>query len=216
MQNPEFKKRICLSVSNLTQDTSSWILQLDWIEFRLDFIGRANLFPLIQAHSGKNFIATCRKCQFSDEERLQLLQNAIKSGCNHVDLDIQTDSEIYQQMGAFQAENPFAIIASYHNFEETPSKQTLQEILEEMKLFKPRYKKVATLVISENDLHILKSLYPQENLIAFGMGDYGLSSRVDCLRWGSPLTYVYPDDSQPTAPGQLSFNQFLTHPSHGI
>jgi len=43
------------------------------------------------------------------------------------------------------------------------------------------------------------------NLIAFSMGEYGKMSRILCLFFGSPYTYV--SLGKPIAPGQFSLDE---------
>lgn len=216
MKMTELNNHICLSVSQLTEETEHWIQLAGWIEIRLDLLNKTDLRRLMPFLSGKKVIITCRTGKHSETERFQFFLDAIQAGCKLIDLDIQTDQELYAQLQDSIHVNSVEILASYHNFQQTPTQEELRAILKKMQLFRPTYEKIACHVRNSDDLNRLKTLYPRENLIAFGMGEAGKSSRIDCLHWGSPFSYVYPDDTQPTAPGQLSYNQFIKLAKNGF
>ena len=68
--------------------------------------------------------------------------------------------------------------------------------------------KIVTFAKTNNDSSRILSLYNNSfnvKLIAFAMGDFGKMSRVLCLYFGSPFTYV--SLGKPVAPGQFSLDQ---------
>lgn len=50
----------------------------------------------------------------------------------------------------------------------------------------------------------------KSELIAFSMGEIGKSSRLECLKLGSPFTYAALNENEVAAPGQWSYSEMLT------
>ena len=50
----------------------------------------------------------------------------------------------------------------------------------------------------------------KSELIAFSMGEIGKSSRLECLKLGSPFTYAALNENEVVAPGQWSYSEMLT------
>lgn len=95
------------------------------------------------------------------------------------------------------------LILSHHNFEETPD---LEALYSEMKKTPATYYKIAVTPKSSTDaLKILTFAKSKKDVIAIGMGSYGEITRI----LAPLITYASLDDSQTTAPGQLSIETML-------
>ncbi len=150
-------------------------------------------------------IATCRDVPFLHEERLAILQQAITSGASYVDIEIESEPAYREALVKKARENNCTIIISYHNFKETPSAEELSDIVMQAKKFGADIVKIACMVNSAEDNYTLLQLYPAEFLlVAIGMGDKGMISRVMAPVLGAPFTFSSPDKGKPTAPGQIS------------
>ncbi|MEM3172129.1 MAG: type I 3-dehydroquinate dehydratase, partial [Candidatus Nitrosotenuis sp.] len=88
----------------------------------------------------------------------------------------------------------------------TPRHSKLQQMLRKMRKFS-RNVKIVTTANTVADTVSVMSLYRQKdvNLIAFAMGSAGQISRILCMQFGSPYTYV--SLGRPVAPGQMSLAQ---------
>jgi len=104
----------------------------------------------------------------------------------------------------FLQDKKIPILVSSHDFRTTPNISSLLKKFEEMSKYSNYVKLVTTARNSEDNFKVL-SLYDNNintNLIAFAMGEFGISSRLLCtLYGGSPFTYASLDN--PLAPGQL-------------
>ncbi len=150
-------------------------------------------------------IATCRDVPFLHEKRLAILQQAITSGASYVDIEIESEPAYREALVKTARENNCTIIISYHNFKETPSAEELSDIVLQAKKFNADIVKIACMVNAAEDNYTLLQLYPTELLlVAIGMGDKGMISRVMAPVLGAPFTFASPDKGIPTAPGQIS------------
>lgn len=104
----------------------------------------------------------------------------------------------------FLRDKKIPLLVSSHNFRTTPNISSLLRKFEEMSKYS-NYVKLVTTARNSGDNFKVLSLYDNNintNLIAFAMGEHGISSRLLCtLYGGSPFTYASLDN--PLAPGQL-------------
>src|SRR5262249_18512090 len=197
----------CVSLTPETIDDvfAADIAGADCVEIRLDCLkepqqslhARWDRFPV-------PVIATCRgKKQGgffagSVEEESRILESAARNGARFVDID-------YRFARAFP---PAEVIASYHNFEETPS--NIESIVERACAGDAAVAKVATQVRSWSDnrrlFEILSRPRPKP-VIVVGMGDLGQITRIAGPSRGSFLTYAA--STRQAAPGQLSVSEML-------
>lgn len=208
--------RICTVVTGTSLDEFLQNLEKtqqvsDLIELRVDYI--QNIKPtdieIIKQKTTKLAIFTCRRKeeggQFtgSDEDRLSVIQQAIKLSYPFVDIEYATYKDTPVDRGASQ------LILSYHNFDETPPYWQLTRTIFEMSMLKPDIIKIATMVQTEYDnqklMRVLLSKKPNENQIIIGMGEKGKITRVLGPLLGSYLTFASANDIQ-TTPGQIHIN----------
>lgn len=107
--------------------------------------------------------------------------------------------------------NGSTVIASYHNFEETPSKQTCIRLLETMAKADADIIKLATMPKSTNDVFALGSAvksidseYDCQKII-ISMGKVGLITRIAPGAFDSCVTFGSVDKS--SAPGQVNYEK---------
>lgn len=105
------------------------------------------------------------------------------------------------KMGAY-------IIASHHDFNETPPKDVLDMLLSEMQSSGADVVKLAVMPNTANDVLALlgatvdfKSKYADSLLITMSMGKLGMVSRISGETFGSCLTFGNPGEA--SAPGQI-------------
>ncbi len=198
---------LCVSLTGETlQDVfASDISGVDCVEVRLDYLKnpqeslsvRWDRFPV-------PVIATCRGKERgglfggSIEEEIRILEHAAKNGARWVDIDYRHARPV----------PPAEVIASYHNFEETP--EDLESIAAQAFSAEGQVAKIATQVNRWEDNRRLLGLLEGRNpkpLIISGMGDIGQITRIVGPSRGSFLSYAA--SNRQAAPGQLTVREML-------
>ncbi len=114
-----------------------------------------------------------------------------------------TDVKIHnlQKMGS-------RVIASHHNFHETPSADALNQLLEQMKHSHADIVKLAMMPNDVDDVlrllqetNLFHKKYPAQPLITMSMGKLGVISRVSGETFGSCVTFAAGKNA--SAPGQI-------------
>jgi len=185
----------------------------DAIEIRLDSIPQPEIAPFIKELS-RPLLFTNRPLwegglyRGDEGARTGLLLEAIQAGAAYVDIEMKTAFELRQEVIARALEQQTQVIVSWHNFDETPPANTLEEVFNEQYASGARIGKIVTMAKTFEDvLRVLAlQLLAQEKdfpLIAFCMGRAGMISRLATVELGGYMTYAAPDSGQATAPGQL-------------
>lgn len=153
-------------------------------------------------------VATCRlNGSVNAAEAERRLELAARAGARYADLEIEAPANISRHFQKVCRDTGTELIRSYHNFECTPDKDYLEQILDRCWRYGASVAKIVTTASSEDDVQRLLSLYdsaPAGHLLAFCMGETGRGSRLECLKKGAPFTYAAQDGGDPTAPGQWS------------
>lgn len=207
---------ICTSIQNKTFEEIVETIESPFIEMaevRLD------LCPLSPDETKELFresdiplVATCRtNAEISPKSALKRLEFAIKAGARFADLEIEAPAEESKYFRELCLRNGTEIIRSYHNFSETPSDEILQMALARCFRYGADIAKIVTTCKTPEDADRIEKLYSivledlpsmQGKLIAFGMGEAGKQTRIECLRRGAPFSYASVDEKSATAPGQ--------------
>jgi 3-dehydroquinate dehydratase/shikimate dehydrogenase len=198
---------LCVSLTGETlQDVfASDISGVDCVEVRLDYLknpqeslnARWDRFPV-------PVIATCRGKERgglfngSIEEEIQILESAAQNGAHWVDIDYRYARPV----------PPAEVIASYHNFDETPA--NLTSIAAQAFAAGGQIAKIATQVNCWDDnrrlLNLLAGSHPKPLIVA-GMGEIGQITRIAGVSRGSFLSYAA--SNRQAAPGQLTVKEML-------
>ncbi|MBR5906050.1 MAG: 3-phosphoshikimate 1-carboxyvinyltransferase [Bacteroidales bacterium] len=198
---------ICTSIQHKTYEEILAILpSLEMAEIRLD------LCPLndseIEELFGQTDIPLVATCRGDAEHKLTL---AIQSGARFADLEIEAPPEISRRIQKLCRECGTELIRSHHDFVGTPDDRGLQMALARCFRYGADIAKIVTTCHNADDARRINSLYSvvlenvdslQGRLIAFGMGDAGRETRIECLRRGAPFTYAALSNTEATAPGQ--------------
>jgi 3-dehydroquinate dehydratase/shikimate dehydrogenase len=174
------------------------------IELRLDFLAKAPDFKRLLANRPCPLVATVRRPQDggrwagTEEERQMLLRQAIVSGFDWVDLEIDVAEEI-------QRFKDVKRIVSYHNMRETPT--DLEDIYARLCQQDADVVKIAVTAHHPADnLRVLKLIQDASRpTVAFCMGDLGTPSRLLGLKYGAPFTYAAFNKERGIAPGIPAF-----------
>jgi 3-dehydroquinate dehydratase/shikimate dehydrogenase len=203
-------EKLCVSLtpSSLEDVFASDVSGVDCVEIRLDYLKdpkaakdtRWDRLPV-------PVIATCRGrdrgglFDGSIQAELDILKSAAQNGARYVDVDYRYVRPV----------PPADVIASYHNFEETP--KDIIDIANQALASGAQIAKVATQVNRWEDNRRLFELLSRRNpkpLIVAGMGDIGQITRIVGPSRGSFLSYAAPTTSgRQAAPGQLSVQEML-------
>ena len=190
--------------------------QADVLEIRLDSMAEPAVAPFIgvlptpllftnrAAWEGGDFSGT-------EQERVDLLRQAIESGAAYVDIELKTDAGLRDALIRQARDQGVQSIVSWHNFTSTPSAQALRTILQEQYRSNAAIGKIVTMARSFQDVLRVLELQTEAAeiglpLIAFCMGPIGVISRVATLGLGGFMTYAAADGDLGTAPGQMTIS----------
>ncbi|CAK1224491.1 3-dehydroquinate dehydratase (AroD) [Fructobacillus tropaeoli] len=142
-----------------------------------------------------------------------LLAKLAQSGFDLIDVEVDHDQKMVEK--AIQAihDQNLQVIASYHNFQSTPTNAFLQNQFEKMANLKADMAKIAVMPTTKADvLRLLTaSQTAQESLaipiVTMAMGDLGKISRIAGQLSGSAITFASLDEASGSAPGQLTIAQ---------
>ena len=200
---------ICLSVGKATVEECLEIIKdAELAEIRLDLniYTDEELEQIFSSH--KNLIATCREGKFNNDERKLIIRKAIEFGAEYVDVDLTCDYAMKGFIINAAKMSNCKVIVSYHNYEKSPSREHLKDIINRCFDSSADIAKVVCKVNSYQDNSNIMSLYKKDkSIIALGMGKLGKISRIAAPFLGAPFTYAYPKDKKRTAEGQFSVDK---------
>jgi 3-dehydroquinate dehydratase-1 len=119
-------------------------------------------------------------------------------------IDVEIASEIAGEVVAAARAAGVLAIASFHDFAKTPDDAALEAVVARGRALGADVVEVATAVATPADLRTLARVLVTTNdigMIAIGMGDRAVATRVLFSALGSLLTYAHAGDA--TAPGQI-------------
>ncbi len=201
---------ICVSLQNKDYQEILEILKtVEMAEIRLDRCALEDEeIEALFADSDVPLIATCRLSE--EPQAPELLELAIRSGAKYADLEMEAPAAVGRRIREACREYGSVLIRSYHNYEDTPSLETLQALVERARTFGGEVVKIVTTAHSEAHNATVAALYKDAvpgSLVAFCMGEAGKASRLDALRYGAPFTYACLSKEDATAPGQWTWEE---------
>jgi 3-dehydroquinate dehydratase/shikimate dehydrogenase len=201
--------------SELVEKAEALVRDNSLLEFRLDYVSKPILaLPkvkrFIESHPGTVVIATCRRAASGGKFRgsivsqLDVLAKAAASGCQLVDVELQTAVKCKPaQLQKLRAKA--SLILSFHDFKTT---KKLDETLEKMRAFPADFYKIVTTATTLTDnVQMIKFLVREgdkQSLVGMCMGEQGIVSRVLGVRAGSVFTFAAATVGEETAPGQAT------------
>ncbi|MCL1974072.1 MAG: type I 3-dehydroquinate dehydratase [Bacteroidetes bacterium] len=187
----------------------------DLIEFRIDLMLSefasfgdlwAQLAPILK-HYGRKIIVTYRFGTLSPDDRASLFLSLLTQSPAYIDVEYDTPVPVLEM--------ETKLIISFHHDRETPSLEELYTIVGRSFSYGADLVKIVCRCRDAGEEARLMALYKipayTGRLIVFGMGPYGLSSRLHAAALGTPILYAAPDGGAPTAPGQPRFSQLQAH-----
>jgi len=169
-------------------------LRLDCVkdldETKLEIVLKSKNKPMIVTYMGKS------------EHKTRFIKKAIECKVEFVDIDFE-DKESVEKIPKDRADTK--VIISYHNFDETPNINVLNETYKKIKSLNADLIKIVTMARSINDNFIIFDLLQGKNdLISFCMGLKGQISRVLAWKYGSAVSYACLSENKKSAPGQMT------------
>jgi 3-dehydroquinate dehydratase/shikimate dehydrogenase len=191
-----------------------------FLEFRLDWLPKpATALPklneFLTGRRDVTAIATCRRKPFGGQfvgslaSELEILLKAAESGCQVIDLEVESAEEAKPATLARFRDSlrsaGAALLISFHDFTKTKG---LEHAADRIEAFVPDYVKVVSTARALTDnLAILKLIEDRSlcaQIVGIAMGEEGLVSRVLGPRAGAAFTFASFSDETETAPGQVS------------
>lgn len=158
-------------------------------EVRNTFNDKIIIFTLRTKLEGGNI-------NISDDKYKKVNLLALKSNCiDIIDFQVMLEDDIIKTLIKEAHKNNVKVILSYHNFKETPSKDSLTKKIELMEKYQGDIKKIAVVPNKVDDLlNVLSfSSWVKENYsspnIFISMGKIGVLSRVLGEFFGSCITF---------------------------
>jgi 3-dehydroquinate dehydratase/shikimate dehydrogenase len=199
----------------MVEKAESFVRDNPFVEFRLDYLAHPGLAlpklkKFVEFHPHVYSIATCRRVpsggrfRGSVASQLQILTKAADSGCQLVDLELQS-AERAKPEQVQKLRSRAALILSFHDFRST---KKLEERLEKMVAIPADfYKIVPTATTLADNVAMMKFLEEHgdnHSLIGMCMGEQGIISRVLGVRAGSVFTFAAVNPGEETGPGQVT------------
>lgn len=191
-----------------------------FLELRLDSLPRpAAVVPELKCFlAGRRdviVIATCRRKDNGGSftgsltAELDVLLKAAQSGCQIVDLEIESAEEARpSQLEKFREgirAAGAALLVSFHDFSRT---RGLDHAADRIAAFDPDYVKVVSTAHALADnlavLRLIEDRSRSANVVGIAMGEEGLVSRVLAVREGAEFTFASLQEGVETAPGQVT------------
>jgi len=155
-------------------------------------------------------IVTCRPTwegglsELDDPARATCLATGIRGGAKYADVELKTSSAAKQIIENVRNNSENPLILSCHDFQGIPD--DICRIVDQMNMLAADVNKIVWTAknIRENldAFRLLRK--PKRPTVALCMGEAGLISRVLAKKFGAFLTFASLDDSQATAPGQVT------------
>lgn len=148
--------------------------------------------------------------QGNENERIEVLLEAIKIGASFIDVELSTSNKKLDQVLETAEKGDTSVMLSFHDFEGVPSTQELLNKADQMveagcdlakiigfaKKYKDSLKMLDFLIKASEKIEI--------PVVAFAMGEKGKFTRVTAPLLGSPITYASIEEK--AAPGQLDIS----------
>lgn len=176
------------------------------VELRLDWLARQPDLTRLLKDRPTPVIVACRRqidrgrWRGSEQQRQQLLREAIAAGVEYVDLE----GDI---AGAIPRYGKTKRIVSHHDFDETP--RNLEALHARLAEKDADIVKLVTMANTPSDCARMLDLVANAKVptVGFCMGELGIPSRILCGRYGAPFTYATFSRERVLAPGQLTFDE---------
>lgn len=198
--------RICISIAEPTvKKCVNSLGGLELAEIRLDKV-KVNDSDIKKIFSQPvRLVATCRPGNLKDDSRKQILLKAIDAGAAYVDVEVDSNDSYKKEIMKTARKKGCTVIMSFHDYNRTPPKGELEQIVEWCFNSGADMAKIACKVKSDRDnARLLGLLDSERRIIVVGMGEKGIITRVVAPMLGSPFTFASLSKGKETAEGQVT------------
>jgi len=190
----------------------------DLVELRLDYLHTFSNLEKIK-NINKPKIITCMPewegglFKAEEDERIDILLEALNfcSSLDYVSIEFKTEKILLDKIIESAKKKKIKVIISNHNFQETPKKEEILNILELEEKAGADIAKVAFMPKNYSDVLTVLSVLVDNDLkipvIAISIGKLGKISRVIGLLMGSYLTFASVEKGRESAVGQMSVDE---------
>ena len=198
---------ICVSIANCTPEAClKALVGIKAAEIRLETIIGIDEAAVKWIFGSKaKLVATCRPGKMPVEKRKKLLLAAIGAGAAFVDIEVDTPDDYKQEIVEKANVKGCEVIVSFHDYEKTPVREELEQIIGWCFNSGADVAKIACKVNKKEDAARLLGLLDNEReLIVIGMGDEGKIVRIVAPLLGSKIAYVSMCKGKESARGQMT------------
>ncbi len=197
---------------------TNYMSSTDLIELRVDMFDNLaiehveHIFRTAREKFKKPIIATVRDTKEGGQKWISdrsAIYKAVIPFADLIDIEINSE-ELFSEISSHCANLRKLLIGSYHNFQETPDDDFLEQIISKGKGLGADIIKIAAYAKNADDmirLLVFTHKHKHDAVITMSVGDKGSPSRIVSPLFGSLFTYGY--IRQPSAPGQLSVNELI-------
>lgn len=180
----------------------------DPIEVRVDGIRNLNLAKILRSHRTPVIITNRRVSEggsFTGDaiEQVTILTEALRLGADYIDCELSWGKTMIRELKTRAGRTK--IIASYHNFQETPG--NLGKLYQRLRSTGADIVKLAVMASDITDnvrlFEVCKmARTDRQPIIIIGMGEYGEISRILAGKIGATMTFASRTTATSTGPGQ--------------
>ena len=201
----EMAKKIVDSPADLVE----W--RADWFEDVFDYEKTMDVLKELREVLGDvPLLFTFRTMREGGEKEIDAMtymeinQRILDTGyADLIDVEVLNYESIVKELMDYAHVTPVKIIASHHNFKETPCKKEMVAKLKAMREYNPDILKIAVMPNSQEDVLALLSLDSDScPLVKIAMSKLGMISRIAGETFGSAITFGTVEKA--SAPGQIS------------
>ncbi|UOR10220.1 type I 3-dehydroquinate dehydratase [Halobacillus amylolyticus] len=149
-----------------------------------------------------------QKIALNEKDKLNLLKLLVGTGSiDFVDYELDNNEDDIKYLRKITNNHDIKLIFSYHNFEQTPSVETIFEIGRQAENYQADMVKISVMPKNMDDVLVLLEATQAINkhikipVVSISMGEYGSISRMFGWKFGSAITFGIGEQS--SAPGQI-------------
>ncbi len=206
----KLENKICVSIGRSGPvSCAELIRRYPLIELRIDLLGfDVEIESLVQIGTPAvlTYRPTLPESPAEEAMRRKILMRGIRAGARYVDIEHDASNEhLSTLLNAAHASDCQVMISSHLG---RLTEETFVAEIESNFARGADLTKIVCELSSQTDLAMLAGMYAKyQRLIALGGGTSGRLSRILAPLLGAPFTYACADGFEPTASGQLSFEE---------